>query len=91
MPQREFHKGAFRVVGSQDAGDERKEIQQPALLQRLPDRVPTIALAEDLIHDVRMSDVFAVLGRMRILGNHPVRRQITASRRRPLQANLKRT
>ena len=91
VPQHEFHKRAFRVVGPQDTGDERKKIQQPALLQGLTDRMSTVALTQNLVHDVRMCDVFPALGRMRILGDYSVRGNVAACRPRPIQANLKRT
>ena len=71
-PQFQLHKRAVRVVSPQDSGDEREKIEQPRLLERLPNRVLAFPFAQDAIGDVRMGDVLATLGRVWIPGIDPV-------------------
>ena len=72
VPDFKCHERAFLVVGPQPVGHERKEVQQPALGQRLADRLPAVSLAKTVIHHMRMRDIVAGLGRMRLVGNHAI-------------------
>jgi hypothetical protein len=78
-PQFQLDKRAVRVVGPQNSGDECEKIEQPRLLERLPNRVLAFPFAENAVRNVRMGNVLATLGRMWIGRIDPVLRPAGAS------------
>ena len=66
FPIVQLYIGTASAIGMEQLGDQQKEVVQAAFGQRSLDGCPAIALAELFVLDVRMGDVLALGGRIRI-------------------------
>ena len=89
VPVRERHVGAIGVVGAQQVGDDREEVEQTPLLQRLTDRLATVAFANGFVLDVWMSDDLIGRSRIGFQRDHPIVMGMALSQITPIQADLK--
>jgi hypothetical protein len=75
-PEGEFHERALGVVMSQHACHDHKEVEQAAFQKRPTNAVSALPFAQRVVHDMRVCDVLAAFGRMRILSDHTIGRRI---------------
>ena len=88
VPLGNCHIRAVRVVSSQQIGDDQKEIQQTALLERLLDWPVSFAFANGFVLDVRVGDALVGSSRIGVDGNDAIVTRMAARQITPVEADL---
>ena len=87
VPIVQFHIGAAPAIGVEHLRDQHEKVVQARFGQRGPDGHVALALANLFTLDVRMGDVVALGGRIRIEGHDAIR--LSISQTPPVQPDLK--